>query len=865
MRKKYLSALLFGALLFASAGTFTSCKDYDDDINNLQSQITANADAIKKLQEMIGDGKFVTSVTAENNGLKITWNDGQSTVIENVINGEAQSGDVVTISETGEIVINGEGTGYFATKGETEKVNLPYVNEEGVLVLIDAEGKEVVTGIRVAPVTAVVNEDGSAVLTIIAADGTKQEVNIPSAASAISEIELLDENFQNIKTDNEITLLYWNADKTTEWKGPRGNIADNTRTYSTNKNNNILYTRVAPITVDASSLEWGLVNTKNGMPSLELTAKNYDGLLTRAASNGLYKTTVIPGSYVGSEDDFNAQYKNNTENIAFALKPTTASYKSLFNIIVTPSLSNETDLGSILLNGKVVSTPQFKVGESVAVSVEKDYNLYDMYLTVSPEDQALFGIEFSEDLRSFKATKSPDNVTDATIDLYVHTLPNAGSDANIKTQTITIEINRTLGEATYEKQTQMPTKVDYSFLVSADKLKASLGDDLNAWYASVLTGQNVLAGIYDDEACTTASNIAADQLEVTMNENTDNQVTSANIATKLNYLKFQLNINKTTSPLKIGKTYYALLSFEDKTSHKELNYVVVPFELTKPELSAILVKESGVFRDGNDLAYAYMYWGDAKFDASAVNKGIYNSRYYIDRAFTDMAKKLSDAKMTTYTFTEGEGAVVDANNKTTAELAKVSTATNGTETRSYVELNADFNGDGMYDGYKKDLNVKFAGHYLDVNDDSYKYEHTYQFRIMSPILEGEAIAANNLVEVSATGRTKLYKEDIWAKTYNNDVKYDIFAKGETNNAPVWYRDDIKNVTFSTDNKNVFEVTVANPTVPVAATATTAAVPSYIEVEGVSENTSKLNVEVEDIWGYTLKDQVDIKTTLNLGE
>lgn len=30
---------MFGALLFASAGTFTSCKDYDDDINNLQSQV----------------------------------------------------------------------------------------------------------------------------------------------------------------------------------------------------------------------------------------------------------------------------------------------------------------------------------------------------------------------------------------------------------------------------------------------------------------------------------------------------------------------------------------------------------------------------------------------------------------------------------------------------------------------------------------------------------------------------------------------------------------------------------------------------------------------------------------------------------
>ena len=65
--------------------------------------------------------------------------------------------------------------------------------------------------------------------------------------------------------------------------------------------------------------------------------------------------------------------------------------------------------------------------------------------------------------------------------------------------------------------------------------------------------------------------------------------------------------------------------------------------------------------------------------------------------------------------------------------------------------------------------------------------------------------------------------------------------------------------------NVFEVTVATPTDPVAATAATEAVPSYIEVEGVSENTSKLNVAVDDIWGYTLKSSVAIQTTLNVGE
>ena len=39
MNKKFLSAVLFGALMVSSTGTFVSCKDYDDDITNLQDQI----------------------------------------------------------------------------------------------------------------------------------------------------------------------------------------------------------------------------------------------------------------------------------------------------------------------------------------------------------------------------------------------------------------------------------------------------------------------------------------------------------------------------------------------------------------------------------------------------------------------------------------------------------------------------------------------------------------------------------------------------------------------------------------------------------------------------------------------------------
>lgn len=51
MRKKILSALLLGLFTVASTSTFVSCKDYDDDVKNLQEQITTNDTNLKKLVE----------------------------------------------------------------------------------------------------------------------------------------------------------------------------------------------------------------------------------------------------------------------------------------------------------------------------------------------------------------------------------------------------------------------------------------------------------------------------------------------------------------------------------------------------------------------------------------------------------------------------------------------------------------------------------------------------------------------------------------------------------------------------------------------------------------------------------------------
>ena len=123
MRKKYLSALLFGALLVASTGTFTSCKDYDDDISNLQTQITANADAIKKLQELMGQGQFVTGVSKTGEGLVFTMSNGGSSITIPVVDGQdGADGTIITMDPTTHNwIIDGEDTGICAQGQKGDK------------------------------------------------------------------------------------------------------------------------------------------------------------------------------------------------------------------------------------------------------------------------------------------------------------------------------------------------------------------------------------------------------------------------------------------------------------------------------------------------------------------------------------------------------------------------------------------------------------------------------------------------------------------------------------------------------------------------------------------------------------------------
>ena len=124
MKRKYFSALLMGALTIAATSTVTSCKDYDDDIQNLQQQIDANKSAIEQISKLIKEGSVITSVDKATDGVTVKLSNGDTFTINNGKDGKngvdgnpGTPGSVVTINEEGYWCIDGKSTGLKA-KGE---------------------------------------------------------------------------------------------------------------------------------------------------------------------------------------------------------------------------------------------------------------------------------------------------------------------------------------------------------------------------------------------------------------------------------------------------------------------------------------------------------------------------------------------------------------------------------------------------------------------------------------------------------------------------------------------------------------------------------------------------------------------------
>ena len=845
MNKKFLSAILFGTLMVTSAGTFVSCKDYDDDIDNLQGQIDANKAGIEELKKLIGEGDYVTNVTKDGDNIVVSFKNAGDKTIEL----KDEVGSICKV-ENGELYIDGKATGIKISADAPVTEFKPSVKvEDGKWAVLQADGTYKTTGIPATGVTVSGSQTEGFILTFVNAEGEETVIELPTAASRITSLSVANGAETTVKL-NKYTFGI-TAENKKAWEKATGKTVTSAKFIVADNAENKVSVRVNPVDVDATAIEFVAINGKNEvLPNVTFVAnedKNYATEVRAAYGNGLYHMTVKQFTLADDKasDALDKAMANDKGYYALtANKVYRAEYNMKFQIEAATAA-----IGDILVDDKEVENEAVTVdaGKAHSVTVENEEDLYDLYLSASQEDIKLFGLEFDNEKGTFTITKTPDVVTAANFDLTVHTLDNSGKVAE-KTITVTLSdvivtdadyATRTL--AIVANNTEDVSKDKNFFTADMATMTKALGNELDAWKRKVA---NASVAFYSDAKCEKAvegdKGVVLTFVDAEGKELTENAIKSAVD------MKFAVTNATASKAFKVNTVYYAKVTFTT-TGDSELNSVVVPFKFTVPTLASMFATEAAVFK--GDVAYAYMNVADQTSGEAA---------YSLKRAFAKYPEVSLDM--------DDETAIVG--DYTSADLADVAETF---DENAKITLKADVDADEKTNipaGYAKELIVIAS----DKDYEGWAYgegegEYVFKVKVMSPIFEGTVTSIESAVEIPATSVDgyKLGNKDIQGTTYNK-VAYKVLQdavneKGEG----YWKRPEIASVEAAVASDRVIKIGNEGKAVDAAmATDGKTVVEGYIQVlpQNIATTTEEtINVSVTDTWGFVKVNPIKVKVTV----
>jgi len=406
MNKKFLSAILFGALMVTSTGTFVSCKDYDDDIDEINKELTDLKSKLSDLESKVNaGGAYVTKIESVDGGFKVSVSDGTS---YNLTVASAAAGSKVVIDDkTGEISIDDKATGWFATTGEGEEAvdMTPYV-KDGYWYLYDKTAKEFVKSeYKAAGNAYAVVANGICTLNIPDADGKMQTIQLPTTSAAITGVQFIDVTSGAVETDPEYALNYGVATKdNAKWDGPKGAITKDQLLVGTIEP---LTLQVYPSSADLSNADIKLVGSDGTVAPVKVTATPFEGVITKAASaNGLWNLNIRPDETVTDKTIADA-FKAETNNYAYALQ-INGNILTGYASEVTPtdkSAAGALVAGDVTYNTDELGSTKVPFGETVTLEFDGT-KAYDAYLTPkSASELELAGVTIDGKTMSFTSTE----------------------------------------------------------------------------------------------------------------------------------------------------------------------------------------------------------------------------------------------------------------------------------------------------------------------------------------------------------------------------------------------------------------------------------------------------------------------------
>ena len=600
MNKKFLSAILFGALMVSSTGTFVSCKDYDDDIDEINKELTDLKSKLSDLESKVNaGGAYVTKIESVDGGFKVSVSDGTS---YNLTVASAAAGSKVVIDDkTGEISIDDKATGWFATTGEGEEAvdMTPYV-KDGYWYLYDKTEKEFVKSeYKAAGNAYAVVANGICTLNIPDADGKMQTIQLPTTSAAITGVQFIDVTSGAVETYPEYALNYGVATKdNAEWDGPKGAITKDQLLVGTIEP---LTLQVYPSSADLSNADIKLVGSDGTVAPVKVTATPFEGVITKAASaNGLWNLNIQPDETVTDKTIADA-FKVETDNYAYALQ-INGNILTGYASEVTPTDKSAAEAlvaDDVKYNTDELSSAKVPFGETVTLEFDGT-KAYDAYLTPkSASELELAGVTIDGKTMSFTSTEKAAGKTVKFTVNFVNFKGETGSafDITVTFKGATVDPEAPVAAVKYTATDGVkPIIIDLgtTFTSLSAQTATALAAVTPTWNVISIDGKAVTA---DQSTANGKFAFAMTQVKYYSDLNADGtpktEVTDIDNADNLKKVKYAVFANTDYQRTAAPGAYVLNMTFVD--GENELKKVVAPVTISVPTFTDLFTKVTSVW------------------------------------------------------------------------------------------------------------------------------------------------------------------------------------------------------------------------------------------------------------------------------
>ena len=573
--------------MVSSTGTFVSCKDYDDDIDNINKELTDIKSKLSDLESKVTTGgAYVTKIESVEGGLKVSVSDGTSYNL--TIAGTPAGSTVVIDKTTGEISIDGTPTGFFATTGTTPQgeSTAPYVKDGFWYFYDDATKAFVKSEYKASGNAWAVQKGDSVVLHIPNEAGVMQEITLPTSSSALTALNATPSNWTSGKN-----IAWSKAGADVTWAGKKGNVAAGQLLIGQLGSETAT---VTPASYDLGAQELTLVDIdgKTAPVTVTATAAEGDYVTDRAASpSGKWNLAIAMTDEVTADNiatAFTKKVNGVDKNVKYALA-VNGTVMTGYEYVIDTQTVNESKTNTAYNEANIgLASANVALGTStLSLNAATAAQAYDSYLTFEGASKTLAeakGITVDGMNITVPATAAATPGLSVTVNILDITGKIAKKDVVLTIAGASVSETETVAPVSIKISTVNSFSVDLGTIFT--NLDANIAQNADATKTTVTTADGNFF------ALTSATSIGDGLYKVAENTAIAFKKADGGAATiaARNAIKAVITLNYTGSKYttaakdlaNIYGTFNLTLTLKDAQGN-ELKKVIVPVTVSKPE------------------------------------------------------------------------------------------------------------------------------------------------------------------------------------------------------------------------------------------------------------------------------------------